>query len=67
MICPSKTCKAQIPDDSLYCDQCGIVLKKCPCCSLLSTGKFCGKCGSKLLTLIGKKEVNNELPDTERN
>lgn len=66
MICPSKTCKAKIPDDSLYCDQCGILLKKCPFCNLLGIGKFCGKCGNKLSVIAENLENKNELSISER-
>ena len=48
MICPSKLCKAEILDDSLYCDQCGIKILKCSKCSAVGISKFCGKCGGMM-------------------
>lgn len=48
MICPSKLCKAEILDDSLYCDQCGIKILKCSKCGAIGISKFCGKCGGMM-------------------
>lgn len=48
MICPSKLCKAEILDDSLYCDQCGIKILKCSKCGAVGISKFCGKCGGMM-------------------
>ena len=48
MICPSKICKSEIPDDSLYCDQCGIKILRCQKCDSIGLGKFCGKCGGAM-------------------
>lgn len=48
MICPSKLCKAEILDDSLYCDQCGIKILKCSKCGSVGISKFCGKCGGMM-------------------
>lgn len=48
MICPSKTCQTEIPNDSNFCDQCGIQLKQCEKCGRVALGKFCGKCGGKM-------------------
>lgn len=41
--CPS--CKADIESDSIFCDQCGTELKKCPSCGSFCKGNFCPKCG----------------------
>ena len=49
MICPSKICKKEIPDDSNFCDQCGVRLYECAVCSRIALGKFCGKCGGKMI------------------
>ncbi|MBQ4013916.1 MAG: zinc ribbon domain-containing protein [Treponema sp.] len=59
MICPSKSCRAQIPDDSIFCDQCGIQLLKCAGCGRVALGKFCGKCGGKMLP-IKKNDLGGE-------
>lgn len=44
-------CKAQIDDDSLYCDQCGERIYLCPGCRIpgKGEGKRCGKCGTALV------------------
>jgi hypothetical protein len=49
MICPSKLCKAEILEDSLYCDQCGIKILKCSKCGAVGISKFCGKCGGPMV------------------
>ena len=48
LICPNKICKQEIPDDSCFCDQCGIQLLRCEKCGFVSTGKFCGKCAGAM-------------------
>ena len=48
MICPK--CKADIPDDSWFCDQCGCELMFCPKCKSPAKGKRCTQCGSELVT-----------------
>ena len=48
MICPSKICRQEIPDDSCFCDQCGVRLLRCVKCGYAGTGKFCGKCGGPM-------------------
>lgn len=39
MICPK--CLSEIPDDSSFCDQCGLKLLVCPSCGKPGTGKYC--------------------------
>lgn len=51
MICPSKVCKAEIPDDSCYCDQCGLQLSKCDKCGAIGASKRCGKCGGFMVQI----------------
>ncbi|MFZ4616509.1 MAG: FHA domain-containing protein [Rectinemataceae bacterium] len=48
MTCPNKKCASQIPDDCLYCDQCGKLIMKCPKCGVLGTSKFCTTDGSPM-------------------
>lgn len=48
MICPVKTCKSEIDDDSKYCDQCGSAILVCPHCGYVGTGKFCPRDGQKM-------------------
>lgn len=44
-------CKADIDDDSLFCDQCGTKIYLCPHCRVpgKGEGKRCGLCGKKLV------------------
>lgn len=44
-------CKADIEDDSLFCDQCGTKIYLCPDCRVpgKGEGKRCGLCGKKLV------------------
>jgi len=48
MNCPNKICKQQIPDDSCFCDQCGVHLLRCDKCGFVGMGKFCGSCGGSM-------------------
>ena len=48
MNCPNKICKQQIPDDSCFCDQCGVHLLRCDKCGFVGMGKFCGSCGGSI-------------------
>lgn len=45
MICPNKICKKEIPNDSVFCDQCGVRLRQCTQCGSISISKFCTECG----------------------
>ncbi|MDR0989313.1 MAG: FHA domain-containing protein [Prevotellaceae bacterium] len=45
-ICPH--CKAEIDNDSFYCDQCGKPLLLCPDCRTPGKGKRCTRCGKEL-------------------
>lgn len=49
MICPSKICKAEIPDDSRYCKTCGIQILRCSKCNSVGLTKFCSKCGAEMV------------------
>lgn len=56
MICPSKLCKVEIPEDSFYCDQCGIKILKCSKCGAIGISKFCGKCG-EIMSFSGESQA----------
>lgn len=45
--CPE--CRSMIPDDSVFCDQCGKELKWCPECKKPKRGTECPLCGSDLV------------------
>lgn len=47
MKCPF--CRAEIPDDSWFCDQCGKELHFCPECGKPKQGTKCAACGSTLV------------------
>ena len=48
MKCPF--CRAEIPDDSSWCDQCGKPLMFCPECGRPKRGTMCAACGVPLVT-----------------
>lgn len=54
--CPN--CRAMIPDDSAFCDQCGTELMWCPECKRPkpNRGRECPVCGSDLVA--GRKYLN---------
>lgn len=47
LMCPF--CRAQVPDDSCFCDQCGKEFKFCPECGKPKTGTICAACGVPLV------------------
>lgn len=46
--CPE--CQEQIPEDSRYCDMCGVELLECVKCHSLGTEAFCSECGSPMIS-----------------
>ncbi|MDE6109869.1 MAG: FHA domain-containing protein [Muribaculaceae bacterium] len=52
-----------IPDDSRYCDMCGVELLECVKCGTLGTDPFCPECGSPMISRKpGKKEETGSAP-----
>jgi len=49
--CPNKICKQEIPDDSCFCDQCGVQLLRCEKCGFIGTSKYCGSCGGTMTAI----------------
>ena len=47
MICPK--CLSEIPDDSSFCDQCGLKLLVCPSCGRPGTGEYCEVDNTKMI------------------
>lgn len=62
MICPNKICRQEIPDDSCFCDKCGIQLLKCPNCGSIGISKFCSKCGTRMDALVFQRALSEENP-----
>lgn len=60
MNCPF--CRAEIPDDSWFCDQCGKELRFCPECGKPKQGTQCAACGSDL---VGAEEFFN-VPSSKK-
>lgn len=48
IVCPF--CRAEVPDDSRFCDQCGKEFMFCPECCKPKRGTMCAACGADLVT-----------------
>lgn len=48
IICPA--CGEAIPDDSRYCDMCGVELLECLNCGALGVDNFCADCGKPMVS-----------------
>ncbi|MCH5231668.1 MAG: FHA domain-containing protein [Muribaculaceae bacterium] len=46
--CPS--CGEMIPEDSKFCDQCGVELLECVNCGALGSDDFCSECGNPMVS-----------------
>lgn len=56
--CPS--CSEMIPEDSLYCDMCGVKLLECINCSTIGCDEFCPECGKPMVSRkIGKGKTTD--------
>jgi hypothetical protein len=65
MNCPNKICKQEIPDDSCFCDQCGVHLLCCDKCGFIGTSKFCGKCGGPMSAIQPPTTPSSSKPVNE--
>lgn len=51
--CPA--CGGKIPEDSLYCDMCGIRLLQCINCGTVGSDDFCPECGKPMVSRTADK------------
>ncbi len=58
MNCPY--CKADIEDDSLYCDRCGQEILICPNCNKPGKGKVCTRDGTPLIAVKVRGAVSSD-------
>jgi hypothetical protein len=62
-------CRAELLDDSFFCDQCGKELKICLDCHSFVAGKFCTNCSSKNISwakdYVPLKSVDEEKTSNE--
>lgn len=63
--CPA--CGENIPDDSLYCDICGVKLLECINCGELGTDDFCAECGKPMVARRPDKVKPHGVETTQRN
>lgn len=64
--CPA--CGEAIPDDSRYCDMCGVELLECVNCGALGVDNFCADCGKPMVSrkagsAVGEKTDTGSRPD----
>ena len=59
--CP--VCKAEIENDSWYCDQCGFKLKFCKRCGLPGKGNRCTKCGDVMYSPADEAEAQRQAAE----
>ncbi len=59
--CPA--CCEMIPDDSKFCDQCGVELLECVNCHTLGANPFCPECGKPM---ISRKSERDESVDGDK-
>ena len=56
--CPS--CGQMIPDDSRFCDMCGVELLECINCGTLGTDNFCPECGKPMVARQGTTDSDDD-------
>lgn len=67
--CPA--CGESIPDDSRYCDMCGVELLECVNCGALGLDSFCADCGKPMVSrkagssMSGKTDAGRKEDSTE--
>lgn len=61
--CPG--CGELIPDDSLYCDMCGVQLLQCIKCGALGTEQFCAECGKPMVSRNISKSLKENFDKDE--
>ncbi|MDE7096933.1 MAG: FHA domain-containing protein, partial [Muribaculaceae bacterium] len=59
--CPE--CFEDIPEDSRYCDMCGVELLECVNCHSIGTGVFCSECGRPMISRSMPAEDAPEPPE----
>lgn len=59
---PCPFCGADIDNDSIFCDQCGAELLKCPKCGSFRKGKFCPACGVPTVKAKDAAESPQRIP-----
>ena len=58
-------CKAELLDDSFFCDQCGKELKICKECQSFVAGKFCTNCSSRNI-ILAKDYIPGQEPEIDK-
>lgn len=53
-----------IPDDSRFCDMCGVELLQCVSCGALGTGMFCAECGKPMIARKNAESAPKSAPAT---
>ncbi len=59
---PCPLCGLNIEDDSIFCDQCGAELLKCPKCGNFRKGKFCPTCGVPTVKIAASGPATGPAP-----
>lgn len=60
--CPA--CGEMIPDDSRFCDMCGVELLQCVNCGTIGTDSFCPECGKPMIARKGSTSTAATEPDS---